>query len=315
MRAVQVSEPGLAELVDASDPRAVDGEVVVAVERAAMCPTDVKLMKRGSNPPRVPGHEIAGRLADGSLVGVHPDIGCGRCAICRAGHENRCPDRVSIGIDRDGGFAERVAVPASHAFALEVDLDVVPLIEPLACCVQAARMLPVRAGQTAMVVGAGAMGLLCMWTLRALGAVVGVCQRSEARRRLVKELGADFVFGPHEAAAQAMGEAPEVAVVTAPGGAALRQALEGVAVGGTVHAFAGSPGGAQIDANTVHYRHLTLVGSTGSTFADYRRAVELVSSGAVPLHRVPTSTVVLEEVPAALRGDVAGDVLKVLIAV
>lgn len=315
MKAVQVSEPGRVEFLDAPEPVARDGEVVVAVQRAAMCPTDVKLAKRGSDPPRVPGHEIAGRLDDGSLVGVHPDIGCGRCTFCSVGYENRCPERVSIGIDRDGGFAERVAVPLSHAIVLDLDPDVVPLIEPLACCVHAAQMLPVRPGVNAMVVGAGAMGLLCMWTLRALGARVGVCQRSEARRRLAKELGADVVFGADEIPATAMGEAPEIAVVTAPGAAALRQALDAVAVGGTVHVFAGSPGGAKVDANTVHYRHLSLIGSTGSTVADYRRAVELASRRAVPLHRVPACTVALEEVPAALQGDAAGDALKVLISV
>lgn len=315
MRAVRVSEPGRAELVDVPEPVAGEGEVVVAVERAAMCPTDVKLTKRGSDPPRVPGHEVAGRLDDGSLVGLHPDIGCGRCAPCRAGYENRCPKRESIGIDRDGGFAERVAVPLAHVIAIDLDNDLVPLIEPLACCVHAARLLPVRAGGSAMVIGAGAMGLLCMWTLRALGVSVGVCQRSEGRRRLAEELGADVVFGPEETPAHAMGEAPEVAVVTAPGAAALRQGLDGVAVGGTVHAFAGSPGGARIDANTVHYRHLSLVGSTGSTVADYRSAIELASSTAAPLRRMPTCTVALEDVPAALRGDAAGVAVKILIAV
>lgn len=315
MRAVRVSEPGRAELVDAAEPVARDGEVVVTVERASMCPTDVKLTKRGSEPPRVPGHEVAGRLDDGSLVGLHPDIGCGHCSFCRAGYENRCPKRESIGIDRDGGFAERVAVPLAHVITVDLDIDLVPLIEPLACCVHATRLLPIRADGTAMVVGAGAMGLLCMWTLRSLGVRVGVCQRSEGRRRLAGELGADVVFGPEETPATAMGRPPEVAVVTAPGAAALRQGLDGVAVGGTVHAFAGSPGGARVDINTVHYRHLSLVGSTGSTVADYRSAVELASNAAVPLRHMPTSTVALEDVPAALRGDAAGSALKILIAV
>lgn len=92
------------------------------------------------------------------------------------------------------------------------------------------------------------------------------------------------------------------ALVTAPGVEALSWAIEHVDVGGRVHAFAGSPGGAPIDANLVHYRHLRLVGSTGSTIDDYRRARDLASSGSVPLERLPSRTVSLDEIP----GDPAG---------
>jgi len=67
-----------------------------------------------------------------------------------------------------------------------------------------------------------------------------------------------------------------------------------------VHAFAGTPGGAPVDANIVHYRHLRLVGSTGSTVEDYRRSRDRARSGAVPLDRMPARTVALDEVPRAL---------------
>jgi threonine dehydrogenase-like Zn-dependent dehydrogenase len=91
-----------------------------------------------------------------------------------------------------------------------------------------------------------------------------------------------------------------VALVTAPGVEALSWAVEHVDVGGRVHAFAGSPGGAHIDANVVHYRHLRLMGSTGSTVDDYRRARDLARSGSVPLERLPSRTVSLEDVPEIL---------------
>ncbi|MFM7718743.1 MAG: hypothetical protein ACKO8G_04515, partial [Actinomycetota bacterium] len=64
-----------------------------------------------------------------------------------------------------------------------------------------------------------------------------------------------------------------------------------------------TPGGAGVDANAIHYRHLALVGSTGSTIADYRRALDLARSGAVPLDRLPVRRVALEEMPAVLRGE------------
>jgi L-iditol 2-dehydrogenase len=316
MRAVVVSAPGTAELVEAPPRQPRPGEVRVRVAAAALCATDRRLAARGADPPRIPGHEAAGRLDDGTPVGVHPDVGCGRCRHCQAGLENRCPDKTAVGLDRDGGLADWLTVPAGHVVPLAgVDLGVAPLLEPLACCLHALSCLGVRRGETALVVGAGPMGLLSMWALQAAGATVAVAQRSPERRRLAASLGADIALTPDQDPAAELGEAPSLAVVTAPGAEALAWALAKVAVGGRVHAFASTTGGAPVDANGLHYRHLTLVGSTGSTLGNYRRARDLVASGRVPLERLPRSTVPLELAPAALLGRDGHHPLKVTVDV
>lgn len=301
MKAVRVGPPRAVELAEVPVPAAGPGERLVRVGMAAVCQTDRKLVARGASPPLVPGHEAAGWLEDGTPVGVHPDTGCGRCAACRAGMENRCPERVSVGLMRDGGLAEWVAVPERHVVPLGgVDVGLAPLLEPLACCVHAVRRLEVRAGERALVLGAGVMGILAAWVLRASGATVAVVQRSEPRRRLARDLGLGAVLGPDGDPAEHLGGPPAVAVVTAPGAEALTWALERLAVGGRAHAFAGTPGGAPVDANLTHYRHLALVGSTGSAVADYTRARDLACGGAVPLDALPRTTITLEEAPAAL---------------
>ena len=314
MKAVRVGTDGGAELVEAERPTPGGGETLVRVESAAICATDRKLATLGAARSVILGHEFAGRLDDGRAVGVHPDVGCGRCGFCRAGFENRCLDRVSIGIDRDGGLAEWVAVPAGQTFPLDgVPVALSPVLEPLACCLHAVRLLDVQPGDAAVVVGAGSMGILSLWALQEAGARVAVSQRSSERRELASELGADAVLGPGGSASEALGEPPRVAIVTAPGSEPLRWALEEVAVGGTVHAFAGTPGGALVDANVAHYRHLTLVGSTGSALSDYRRALELVASGRIRLDRFPTATVQLADVPQILLGERTTPGLKVIV--
>jgi threonine dehydrogenase-like Zn-dependent dehydrogenase len=314
MRAVRVGTGGGAELVVAERPRPGAGEALVRVETAAICATDRKLVALGAPAPVILGHEVAGRLEDGRVVGVHPDVGCGSCVFCRAGYENRCPNRVSIGIDRDGGLAEWVVVPERHVLPLDgLPLELSPVLEPLACCLHAVSLLDVRPDELALVVGAGSMGILSMWALQQCGARVAVSQRSPDRRELASELGADAVLAPGDSVAAALGEPPRVAIVTAPGAEPLAWALEEVAVGGAVHAFAGTPGGAPIDANVVHYRHLTFVGSTGSALADYRRAVELASSGRIALDRLPTATVGLDEVPEILLGERTAPGLKIIV--
>jgi L-iditol 2-dehydrogenase len=316
MKAVVVSAPGTAELVEAAPRQPRSGEVRVRVATAALCATDRRLAARGADPPRIPGHEAAGRLDDGTPVGIHPDVGCGRCRHCLAGLENRCPDKTSVGLDRDGGLAEWLTIPSGHAVPLAgLDLAVAPLLEPLACCLHALSSLGVRRGETALVVGAGPMGLLWMWALKAAGATVAVAQRSPERRRLAVTLGADVALAPGQDPAAELGEAPSVVVVAAPGAEPLAWALEKVAVGGRVHAFASTTGGAPVDANVVHYRHLTLLGSTGSSLGDYRRARDLVASRRVPLERLPRSTVPLDRAPAALLGRDGRHALKVTVDV
>ena len=266
-----------------------------------MCATDRRLAIKGFDIPRTPGHEIVGYLPDGTPVGVHPDIGCGRCQHCRAGFENRCPDRTSIGVDRDGGMAEWVAVPDEHLFPLEgVDVDVAALLEPFACCLHAMDILGVQPGEAALVVGAGPMGILGMWALQTAGARVVVAEPTGERRRLAEDLGAAGVAGTVEEATSRLGDRPTLALVTAPRASALAAALHTVEKGGRIHAFAGMPSGGNVDANPIHYRHLTVVGSTGSRLLDYQRAVALVEEDSVDLGRLPLKVVDLEAVPGIL---------------
>src|SRR3990172_2354488 len=101
MRALRIDGPLKVELVDVPTPVPAPGEVLVRVAYAGICATDRKLAARGPAVPRIPGHEAAGWLEDGTPVGIHTDTGCGTCRHCRAGLENRCAQRVSIGLDRD----------------------------------------------------------------------------------------------------------------------------------------------------------------------------------------------------------------------
>jgi L-iditol 2-dehydrogenase len=316
MKAVRVSSPGSAALVELPMPAPGAGEALVRVRAAALCATDRKLAAGGIDPPLVPGHEVVGTLPEGGLVGVHPDVGCGRCSACTAGFQNRCAQRMSIGLDRDGGLAEWLIAPRAHLVPIDgIPAHVAPVLEPLACCLHAVSLLGVRPGDLAVVVGAGAMGILCLWALQSAGAIVAVAQRSEPRRTLAADLGADAVPGPDEHIADVLGARPRIAVVTAPGAESLLWALAEVEIGGIVHVFAGSPNGAHIDANAVHYRHLSLIGSTGSRLADYEHARDLVAAGRIDLSRLPTDVVPLDDAPGALLERPRKSVLKVVVDV
>lgn len=302
MRALRVSGPRDVGVVDVPRPTPSRDEVLVGVIATAVCSTDRKFAAREHDAPRILGHEMTGRLPDGTTVGVHPEVTCRSCGWCLAGWHNRCLERRSLGLQRDGGLAEYVAVPTVQVVPLgTVDPVVGSMLEPLACAVHACEAAGIDTGAPAAVVGAGAMGVLCAWVLRAAGSPVVTVQRSPERRDLARRIGLDPVIGPEEDPREVLGESPSTVIVTAPGSDALRWALEHVDTGGVVQSFAGTPGGAPVDANTIHYRHLTLVGSTGSRLSDYERARDLVASGAIDLGRMPHHVVGLDDAPKAIR--------------
>ncbi|MFM7718563.1 MAG: alcohol dehydrogenase catalytic domain-containing protein, partial [Actinomycetota bacterium] len=208
MRAVRIEGPADVRLVEVPVPEPAPGESLVRVGAASACGTDLRMARLGSHAPRVPGHEVAGWLPDGTPVGVHPNLGCGACPACAAGLENRCPDHVDVGIQRDGGLAETVAVPTSHLVPLgDLPVDLAPLVESLACVLHANDLLGVGADTAGVVVGAGSIGVLGAWAMRAVGARVVVVQRSPARRELARSLGIDAI-GPQDDPARTLGEAP-----------------------------------------------------------------------------------------------------------
>lgn len=313
MKAVRVDGPGQVTLAELPAPEDRPGAVTVRSAVVGVCATDRRLVARGADPPRVPGHEVVGYLSDGTLVGIHPNVGCGTCPACQSGWENRCPVGVAVGLGRDGGLAELLTVPARHVVPLDgIDVTHGALLEPLACCLHAVDQLAVQPGERALVVGAGPMGLLAMLALQAAGAAVAVAQRSPARRDLASQLGADAVVGNGVDPASALGGSPTVAVVSAPGSLPLDEAVRSVAVGGRVHVFAGADGDAHVDANAVHYRHLTVMGSTGSRLSDYRRAAELVGAGRIDLSALPRTFERLDDAPRHLR-EPPKDMFKVLV--
>ena len=113
MKALVFTAPGVVEIQEVPDVVAGDGEVVVHVDRAGICGSELHgIQTPGFRvPPLVMGHEFVGRLDDGRRVAINPLTSCGECDLCRRGRTQLCRSRQLLGVHRAGGFAERVAVP------------------------------------------------------------------------------------------------------------------------------------------------------------------------------------------------------------
>ncbi len=197
MKAVRCID-GRMQLCDVPAPVPGDGEVLVSVASAGICSSDLHMARLGLlDPETTVGHEIAGRLVDGTPVVVEPVTPCGqRCAFCDGGDYNLCPTSVRqvLGIGADGGMAEYVAADAAGIVPLPGigdGLGDASLVEPLAVCAHGLRLADAGAGGSRLlVIGGGALGLCAAAAARHLGLDVAVQARHEAQRVAAGRIGA-----------------------------------------------------------------------------------------------------------------------------
>ncbi len=239
MKALVFTAPGQVELLDVPEPDPAPGEALVEVRAAGICGSELHGARRPGfrQPPLIMGHEFAGTGAGGEAVVVNPILSCGRCAECRRGLRHVCREREIIGVHRAGGFAERVAVPASALRPLPPGLpwEAAALIEPAANAVhawnQALGAVGAKGarGARVAVIGCGAIGLLCAATALSGGAGrVEVTDLSPARLAAAQRLGAEVagpgLSGEYDVVIDAVGSAATRAASVAhqrPGGVAV----------------------------------------------------------------------------------------------
>ena len=195
MKAVRCID-GRMQLCDVPAPVPRDGQVLVSVASAGICSSDLHMARLGLLDPGITvGHEIAGRLADGTPVVVEPVTPCGQqCAFCDGGDYNLCPTSVRqvLGIGADGGMAEYVAADAAGIVLLAGIGDGIAdasVVEPLAVCVHGLR-LAAGAGRRILVIGGGALGLCAAAAARHAGLDVAVQARHEPQRAAADRIGA-----------------------------------------------------------------------------------------------------------------------------
>jgi 2-desacetyl-2-hydroxyethyl bacteriochlorophyllide A dehydrogenase len=223
------------------------GEVRVAVRACGICGSDLHMLHAGAVPGHVPGHEIAGRidacgegvegLAPGESVVVEPISSCGVCEACRSGHPIWCRQVKLYGVQLPGGMADEIVVPATRVHRVDAALDpaVAALVEPVAVGVHALHRAGLEPGERVLVLGAGAIGLLCAFAAKALGArEVWITARHAHQAEQARALGASLILPADDTDARtldALGRRDDVdVVVETVGGAADTLPLASAAV-------------------------------------------------------------------------------------
>lgn len=210
MKAAILENQGVMTYEDVPSPSPAPGHALLKVKSASICGSDIKRYVSGHRMyPLILGHECAGIIeavgegVDEGLIGKHaaviPLVPCFECTQCLAGHYSACHSYSFIGSRQSGGFAEYVELPERNVFVVpdELSLEHVALIEPSTVGRHMLALGDFKAGQTAVVLGAGSIGLMIVQWLRILGASEIICTDiSESNLETARKLGATVTLNP-----------------------------------------------------------------------------------------------------------------------
>ena len=310
---------------DVAVPELRPGDVLLQVEAALTCGTDVKVFRRGYHarmivPPALFGHEMAGTVTEPGTSGLAPgtrvvaanSAPCGHCEYCGRGKANLCDDLLFW----NGAYAEMARLPAR---IVERNLLPIPdgvsfrqaaLTEPLACVLRGVEESGIRAGSSVAVIGTGPIGLMFVALARQRGAeVLAAGRRAEAVDRAVA-MGArtGVVLTEEEDPSEALrrespgGQGPEIVIEASGRPETAQAALRAVRKGGVVNLFAGCPAGTRIavDAQRLHYQELTITSTFHHTPQGVREALRLIAERRIDAGALVTAEAPLERLPEVL---------------
>jgi (R,R)-butanediol dehydrogenase/meso-butanediol dehydrogenase/diacetyl reductase len=321
MRAAVFHGPRDIRLTEVPDPIPRPGEVLIKVQRAGICGSDVNRFLYGSHPwppGFIMGHEFSGEIAElgpgasgwrvGDQVVVEPTLYCGACFYCRQGYHNRCVDFMRRGITgsgTDGAFAEYVRVPAYqlHRRPPELSPDLGALVEPTAVSVHGWRLAGVERPDSVVVVGTGNIGLLAIVVARAKGArqIIAVGKYAP-RQELALAYGAALVLEPVDPRlgerilerTDGLGAALVLEAAGTP--SSLRTAVGAARKGGKIVVLGVFQEEVALDYRTILLHEKQIIGSVIYQRQDFADAIRLLTRGEVHARRHITGEIPLDAI-------------------
>jgi 2-desacetyl-2-hydroxyethyl bacteriochlorophyllide A dehydrogenase len=339
MQAAVLVAPHRFEVREVPPPAVGPADVLIRVERCGICGTDMHMFNghyAADQLPIIPGHEFSGTIAGlgsdvshldiGTRVVADINVGCGTCFYCRRNEILNCAEVRQIGISRDGGFAEYVAVPARLAIpaADDAEFDLLALVEPVACVVRAARKADVRFGQSVVIIGAGPIGNLHIQMMRLVGAApIIVIETSPQRAGMARAAGADAVVTDPARAKQTVlamtgGRGADVVIESVGLPKLYQQALSLIRPGGHVAAFgiAGAEDTLPLPLLETVLREYSIKGSVAGMGEDMHDALTLLTHGRFKLDAFRAAAYPLADIQQAFEDlPKRPDALKIQIAI
>ncbi|MGC6425800.1 MAG: galactitol-1-phosphate 5-dehydrogenase [Akkermansiaceae bacterium] len=315
MKALQLTTPSQFEVIEKEKPSPSSGEVLVKVAFCGICGSDVHGMDNSSGrriPPMIMGHEASGVIEElgdhvsdwntGDRVSFDSMVFCGACDFCERGETNLCDSRQVMGVScaefkRDGAFAEWVIVPARILERIPEGLsfEEAAFTEPLAVALHAVNLVKVQHGESALVVGAGLIGLLVVQALKRAGCgeIIAI-DLDRGRLDLAQKLGATAAFHSLEDEIELPAGGVDMAMEVVGAGPTLDLAIKSVRKGGRVGLVGNVVPEVNFPLQYVVTREITLFGSCAAA-GECTEALEAIASGQIKVRPLISATIPLED--------------------
>ncbi len=321
MKALVLEEYNKFVYKDMPEPEIASNEVLIQVKACGICGSDVHGMDGSSGrriPPIIMGHEASGvitktgskvkNFSEGDRVTFDSTIYCGQCFYCRQGQINLCDDRKVLGVSpaeyrQHGAFAEYVAVPEHILYRLPDNLSFqhAAMVEPVSIAVHAVELTPISLDDTAVVVGAGMVGVFVIQALRVAGCgkVIAV-DIDQSKLDLALQLGADeglradLVDVQAEVYKMTQDRGANIALEVVGNTAALNTAISSVRKGGTVTVVGNLASTVDFPLQSVVTRQITVNGSCASC-GEYPACLNMIADGKINVKALLSNVAPLSE--------------------
>ena len=321
MKALVKTRKGIGhfELIELDEPEPKGKEIKIKVEYAGICGTDIHMYydEFPTTPPITLGHEFSGTIVDvgeevtrfkvgDKVVAENSWSACGICSLCRQGRDTLCPERIAVGVNRNGAFAKYVLYKEHciHLIPENVDMLSAALTEPMACAVHGViERSRIHSGDVVIVSGPGPIGLFSMQIAKSMGAIVIVAGISMDKKRLeiAKKLGADYALDiqkedvNHLVNTLTNKEGADVVLECSGAEPAVDQGIHLLKKCGifTQIGLHGKP--IKIDFEKICFKELDVYGSLSQTNFAYKRTLTLLSEKKVNSKALVTHIFPLEE--------------------
>mgnify|MGYP000271126294 CR=1 FL=1 len=343
MKAALLYGKGDLRIEDIEKPTIGKNEILVRVKSAFICGTDIRMFKNGhknvpKDVPLILGHEFSGVIEEvganvkgykeGMRVTVAPNMGCGTCKMCISGNTHLCSDYKALGISLNGAFAEYVRVPEpavrqGNVFKIgdNVSFGEAALIEPLSCVYNGFERCDIRPGDKVLIIGAGPIGIMHAKLAKMGGASeIFINDLSDERLDLCRCIDRTFkTISSSDLKEQIMsatnGDGVDVCITACSAPEAQRISLELMAINGRVLFFGGLQSGTivNLDTNLIHYKQLLVTGTTRSSLRQYKKTLDIISSGRLNVRDIITSSVTINDFKQAFLQSSKGIGLKTML--
>lgn len=343
MKAIVLRGIGDYIYTDVEKPACPADGLLIRVKACGLCGSDLRTLSSGHRHVTYPwtiGHEVCGIVEEtgasykgpyqkDDVLTVAPNVYCGVCEYCRAGRFDMCMNLRELAQQWPGGFAEYMAIPAEalqHGCIVKIsaddDMAAAAIAEPPSSCINAQEKLNIGLRDTVLVIGSGPIGCIHVSVAKARGArKIIVADISEDRLERCREFGDVITINSakEDTVKRALelteGKGPDVVITANPVGETQVQAVEAAKKGGRIAFFGGLPSGKStplIDTNLIHYKALTVIGTTNFAPQHHMTSLEMLRDGRIPADKLISHRLPLSQFDEGVQLARSGKALKVV---